>query len=300
MNTAIITCLLVLLPLFTACPDNISTKNNRHRILKAVVVLAKHPYESVGLFLSKFCHYDTYLLYDRDNFKVTSPVFYPHVKYIAITSDESRKFGFKMASIWQITKNTKRDNVGAWDKALLYFTNTSALVPLLSTYTHVWIMEDDVFLYSEHNLMQIDKNHRGADLVSAFNPGSNECTKRPNPEKGCTYRATPASGWLWPRLLPTIPKAITCTECAMVPVVRLSAAFLQQIATFAKTHNTLFFIEALFPSLALTHGHTISQFKFDTHRFVRDRMRLSDALVITPADFLLPRITERMLRLTRS
>lgn len=172
-------------------------------------------------FLSRFKTYDIYVVID-DNKKDYNSAYssiYPNIKFIQIVNNECEKNGFVNVNYLM------RKNVTGWEKALYYFSRTE------NKYPKVWFIEDDVFLQSENTLKNIDKFYPDSDLLAA------KCLKK----SACKS---------WPHW-----KAITINFKppyfkSMVCATRLSDKLLSHINLYASTNSTLFFLEALFPTLA--------------------------------------------------
>lgn len=118
----------------------------------------------------------------------------------------------------------------AWDKALLYFS------AMLTHHTHVWFMEDDVFVPTPHTIQNIDERYPTADLLSASN-GKNTTGN--------------LETWHWGQAVGKHPLP---WACSMVCTIRVSQALLQKVFDYVQVNRTLFFIEIMFNTLALHHG----------------------------------------------
>jgi hypothetical protein len=96
-------------------------------------------------------------------------------------------------------------------------------------------MENDVFFYGEETMIAIDAKYPDSDLLTA--PITENPTGRRN--------------WHWRHIKIAFPPPY-CN--AMVCAVRMSRTLLSKIRDYAHSHNTLFFLEALFPTLCKYHS----------------------------------------------
>jgi hypothetical protein len=118
----------------------------------------------------------------------------------------------------------------AWDRALYYFTNIN------TSYDNVWFFEDDVFFYDENTLLNIDKRMPESDILCK--------EKNPEPKEG-------AWNWFWPAIHINFPPPYFHSPiCA----VRMSNRLLSHLNEYVKRNKVLFFIEAMFPSIAHYHN----------------------------------------------
>jgi hypothetical protein len=181
-------------------------------------------------FLSKFKKYDVYIIIDdnRQNYKKQYSKF-NNINIIQINNKESKKYGFvNMNFIMQ-------KNVTSWEKAVYYFSTIN------TKYNKVWFFEDDVFFYNEETLSQIDSKYDDSDLLS------NSYGENIDGDKNT---------WHWNRI---DIKFKPPYYCAMVCCVRISSNLLSKLKNYANEYNTLFFLEALFPTIC-----KINNMKYDT------------------------------------
>ena len=178
-------------------------------------------------FLSTFTNYDIYVIVD-DN----STIFrqkqskYKNINIIQIKEEHCLKAGFSNTCSITIPKN-----VTGWTKAIYYFSTIN------TSYNNIWFMEDDVFFHNEQSLVDIDSKYIAADLLS--NITNNE------------YVSGPKDFWQWENIdIKFDPPYFRAMVCA----VRMSSLLLSKIKTYANKHNTVFFIEALFPTICRHFG----------------------------------------------
>ena len=130
---------------------------------------------------------------------------------------------------------TLHKELTAWDKAMYYFSSLNTI------YNKVWFIEDDVFFYNEEILSTIDSKYKNSALLT------NSYTENKNGDN---------RGWHWDRINIKFPPPYYCT---MACAARISSALLSKIKDYADEHNTLFFFEALFPTIC-----KINNMKYDT------------------------------------
>jgi hypothetical protein len=191
---------------------------------KAICIICFKPNEVWLDFLSQFKNYDIYIAADdnAENYSEKYKIKYPSVHIIQIENDECRNKGFINVNAVLFAKN-----VTGWEKALLYFSNIN------KAYKHIWIFEDDVFFYDEMTIKNIDVKFPDSDLLTAPRQSSSGASK---------------NWWWWPRVkIEYEPPYYNAMVCG----VRISKNLLLHVDKYAKTNNTLFFLEALFPTIAL-------------------------------------------------
>lgn len=175
-------------------------------------------------FLSSFQHYDIYVIIDDNsiNWKDKFSSFL-NIHCIQIKEEECISTGF--INTCYITLHKK---VAGWTKALYAFCY------LFPNYKHIWFFEDDVYFYNENNLFNMDKQYPYSDLLS------NKYEENVGDKKD----------WLWNRIKIEFPPPY---HKAMICCIRMSSVLLKKIKDYAKQHNTLFFTEALFPTICKTN-----------------------------------------------
>ena len=171
-------------------------------------------------FLKGFTTYDVYVMVDNTSIDYSEKCKGTRIKVIQIPNEVCKAAGF-----FKMTMTLKRE-ITAWDKAIYYFSTVN------TTYDRVWFVEEDVFFHSEQTLLDIDAAYTTADLLTnrySVNTKGNR------------------AGWHWPKV--TIhgipPPFYSCMCCA----ARLSSRLIGKMKEYADTHKTLFFLEAMFPTL---------------------------------------------------
>jgi hypothetical protein len=178
-------------------------------------------------FLNSFINHDVYIVID-DNTVIYDKL-YGKVNIIQINDDICRSANFYKSSTWANLKD-----IVAWDRGLYYFSKVN------NNYDHVWFIEDDVFIYNEDTLTNINLKHKTADLLCPF--------------IDINYKGDVSDGWNhWPNVIHRIG---TPWVRSLVCASRLSKNILELIGLYVRDRH-LMFIEALFPSLAYQWGHKI-------------------------------------------
>ncbi len=175
-------------------------------------------------FLRQFHNYDVYIVVDR-------PMDPECRDFVQITNEDCIRAGY-IHSSFMPTSSLVFNEIIAWDRALYYFTNVR------TEYDNVWFFEDDVFFYGENTILNVDKKYPNSDILC----------KQKNPQ--------PVAGewaWFWPAISIDLPMPYFHSPiCA----VRMSRQLLSCINEYVSRPNVrkLFFIEAMFPTIAHYHG----------------------------------------------
>ena len=198
--------------------------------MNCICILCHKPNNAWFTFLSQFTSYDIYVIID-DNSKYYAPIYkqFRNINVIQITNQACEKYGFVDMCF---TLNKK---ITGWEKASYYFSVVN------KKYGNVWFLEDDVFVHSELTLRNLDLKYKNVDLLS------NSCSENSTGDK---------SYWHWNIIDIKLPPPY---YSAMVCCIRVSTALLARVKEYASNNNTLFFSEALFPTLCKTY-----QLKYET------------------------------------
>jgi hypothetical protein len=197
-------------------------QNNNHCIC---ILMAKLNNEWLYM-LKDFTKYDIYLIIDDNtiNYNEIYGNLYPAIHFIQIDNNECANHGYR---------NSNSTHVGfkqiiAWDKSFYYFSRIN------TNYDNVWFIEEDVFFYNEETILNIDKQYKTSDLLTQ-NYGRNE--------DGTDME------WVWSFLYGNmnLPPPY---YCAMLCAMRMSKQMIKYIDDYVKQYKTLFFIEAMVPTIA--------------------------------------------------
>ena len=224
--------------------------------MKAICLITFKPNIVYLDFLNKFNNYDIYVIID-DNVDDYSIIItqYPKINFIQINNNDCLTSGFKNTSYVTLKKD-----VTGWDKALHYFANVKSM------YDYVWFMEDDIYFYNENTLTNIDIKYNDQDIL---------CNS--------SFEEAKLNEWLWHLIKINLPPPY---YCGMMCITRFSKNMLMAIKDYASKNNTLFFLEALFPTIAVKYNlkyHTnLDEFITVTHRDVHDLNKLNKTNLYHP------------------
>lgn len=190
--------------------------------MKALCLVTFIPNEIYCDFLNSFNKYKIFVIVDNNNFDLHKfKNNYENITFIQIKNLKCKLSGYIDTSF------TLGKLITGWDKALYYFGVED------NNYDFIWFMEDDVFFYNEDTLLNIDNEYIDDDLLS---------------NKFCKNIDGNKNTWHWHRInIRFRPPYYNGMMCA----VRFSNKMMQCINKYAKNQNTLFFLEALFPTIAI-------------------------------------------------
>jgi hypothetical protein len=193
----------------------------------AIVLIVLEPKEVYLDFLATFTQYDIYILIDskKNQTVITTQSKYKSLNFVQLPEHHCINNGFQNVNYVGIKKV-----ISGWDKALLFF---SVMIPL--KYDHVWFIEDDVFFLNEQVLKNLDAKYPNQDLIANCDFDKTKVTSK-----------TMNKDWVWPLIDIKIEKPY---YAGMMCIARISSSLLQSIRWYAATYKTLFFLEALFPTI---------------------------------------------------
>lgn len=144
---------------------------------------------------------------------------------IEIADKTCKKSGYRGANIDGKSTHIKKDII-AWDKMLYYFCE------LNTDFDFIWVFEDDVFIPSHMNIVNLHKKYSGFDLVV---PRHAEKTDN-------------IPDWHWPHIFNAINPPY---YYSMVCAVGLSRKMVEGVRNHVNRHRSLFHVEAMFNTLAV-------------------------------------------------
>jgi hypothetical protein len=219
-------------------PQNVPAMNRA-----AIALLVHRPDRRIVAFHEQVAAhgYDLHVVVDDNDCSLPA---HPATRYVR--PDERQVIAAGFIALNHVITNAKKDVVSAWEKALYHFSCVDR------SYSHVWFIEDDVFIPSPGVLPSIDASHPAADLLCS----QNKLNLTGEVQSWSWWRSVPD------RILP-LPWA-----SSMVCVTRLSRALLDEVGTFViRTRQPMrearqqarlagkprpyLFIEYLFNTLAL-------------------------------------------------
>lgn len=176
-------------------------------------------------FLNFFSKYKIFIVVDNNNIDLCEfRNNYKNINFIQIEDIKCNLNGY-------INTNFVLNKlISGWDKALYYFGVED------NNYDFVWFIEDDVFFYNEATLLRIDYQYINDDLLSNIFHENSDGNK---------------NTWHWSMInIQYSPPYYDGMMCA----VRFSNRMIECINNYAKQQNTLFFLEALFPTIAIKNN----------------------------------------------
>ena len=203
--------------------ENINIKRSNN----CICLITRKPSKILLDFLNNFKYYDIYMMIDDNNIDYNKYYKnkYNNINFIQVDKNTCKNKGFIN------TTRLSKESI-AWDKALYYFSN------IQTNYDHVWFIEDDVYFYNENTILNIDNKYPISDILT---------------NKYEEYDPKKKDYWHWKNIMHNI-KFDPPYYKTMVCAVRMSNKLLQYIGDYAKTHNTLFFLEAMYPTLAIRNN----------------------------------------------
>ena len=176
-------------------------------------------------FLNLFSNYKIFIIVDDTTFDLYEfKNNYKNINFIQIEDIKCKLNGYID------TNFTLNKLISGWDKALYYFGVE------YNNYDFIWFIEDDVFFYNEDTLLKIDNQYINSDLLSKKLDGINTDGDK--------------NTWLWYNIhIDCLPPWYNAMMCA----IRMSNRMMKCIHNHAKEKNTLYFLEALFPTIAINN-----------------------------------------------
>jgi len=193
--------------------------------MKALCLITFIPNKIWCDFLNLFNNYKIFIVVDNNNFHLDEfKNYYKNINFIQRTDIQCKFHGYID------TNFCVHKLISGWDKALYYFGLED------NNYDFVWFIEDDVFFYNEDTLLRIDNQYMDDDLLS------NTLSENSDGNKDT---------WHWHSInIQYSPPYYNGMMCA----VRFSTKMMKCINNYAREHNTLFFLEALFPTIAIKNN----------------------------------------------
>lgn len=173
-----------------------------------------------------FCDYQNYQVYVivDDNEYDIQPLKkeFSTFHFVQIKETDCKKHGFVNFGFF-----VKNGEPSAWDKGIFYFSSIYR-----DLFDYVWFIEDDVFIPSVKNILNIDYKNNGYDLLVQKTD-----FKDKQDFNLCCKKLIDTS------MLKSVSKSMVCA-------CRISKHFFEIIHSYIKTHKNGFFIEFFFPTLA--------------------------------------------------
>ncbi len=194
----------------------------------ALCLISVVPNYELLQFYNKFIYYDVYIIVDNNYFDLSEyKEKFPKLNFVQINNEECIQNGFYNTHTCTFWKN-----VIGWDKVIYKMCQER------KKYNYIWIVEDDVFIPREKTLRLIDakEEYKDIDLIanSPFTEGNYDI-------------------WLWHLFIDTV-KLEKPFYNGMMCAIRVTNPLLEKIEEYVSINKTLFFLEALFPTIAKHHG----------------------------------------------
>ena len=193
---------------------------------QAICILTIKPHIDFVEFYNTFKNYDIFFIIDDYTYNCENlENDFPYINFIQLTNEECDNNGFKHSSYMPYSSLTFNEII-AWDKALYYFSNIN------TAYDNIWFLEDDVFIYGEETIQNIDDKYINIDILCR------DKIPEPKPDEW---------QWFWPSITVNFEKPYFQSP---ICCVRMSKKLLLLINEYIQIHRKMFFIEALFPTIA--------------------------------------------------
>jgi hypothetical protein len=197
----------------------------------ALCLLVKTPNKIWIDFLNTFTEYDVFVVID-DNLLNYAEIYEgvkDHITFVQINNNYCYEKNYTHCN-----SAVGFPEIISWDKAIY------CLNEIYTNYQHMWFIEDDVFLYSEKALLDIDQNpaYTNSDLLTA----TNDIMIHNDESKW--------NEW-WNHWVNIHDKISLPWSHSMVCACRVSRNLLDKVIKYKQTRGHLFFIEAMFNTIAL-------------------------------------------------
>jgi len=193
--------------------------------MKAICLVTFQPNKIWCDFLNSFLQYKIFIVVDDNNFNLSAfRNEYININFIQVENKKCELNGYIDTSF------TLGKLICGWDKALYYFGIENI------NYDFIWFIEDDVFFYNESAIVNIDNKYIDDDLLS------NTYEENKNGNKNV---------WHYHRININYPPPY---YHGMMCAVRFSKNMIKYINEYAIKYRTLFFLEALFPIIAIKNN----------------------------------------------
>lgn len=209
-------------------------RKTRKQKKKAIALLCRTPHEEHINFLNQLTsYYDIYFICDQNISNLNLPKIH-NIHYIYYDDEFIGKKGYHDSCLYINKEKGKYGLVASWDKGLYYFCEVN------NKYSHIWFIEDDVFIPLPNTLINIDKKYSNKYdlLVSSDYKSENGDLKKwgVNEKWNKLKTAKYVLPYPWYR-------SMQCTN-------RVSKKLLLKIKNMVNKNNTLVFHEYMFNTLA--------------------------------------------------
>lgn len=197
----------------------------------AVVFLTTIPQNGTIRFAQKIktlLGHDVFIVIDQNKYNPDTSL---DITYIKVKEEFCEQMGYINSNIGDNVTHIRKNPI-AMDKFLLFFCENTL------PYDFVWVFEDDVFIPSIDVLKRLDSLYSKYDLVTP-----NNFLKTDN-----------ALDWHWRHIVDKIEPPY---YYSMVSAMGLSKKMLDCIKSYVHKNKSLFYIEAMFNTLAMQNGFKV-------------------------------------------
>lgn len=198
---------------------------------KAICLLVKEPNKVWIDFLNTFTEYDIFIIVDDNSstYEELKEDLAANIHIIQMDNSKCYEKGYTNCN-----SAVGFPDVISWDKAMFIMNE------VYTNYEHTWFIEDDVFLYDEQTLLNIDLHDQYicADFLSARNDIMEENDQNKWQD------------W-WNHWVNIYDKIELAWSHSMVCACRISRSLLDKVVEYKNKRGNLFFIEAMFNTIAL-------------------------------------------------
>jgi hypothetical protein len=199
---------------------------------KAIALLCIKPNKEHINFLKQLTrHYNIYFICDQDISNLDLPKI-KNLNYIYYDDESVANKGYKNSCIYINKVKSPQGLITSWDKALYYFCEVN------TKYSHIWFIEDDVFIPLPKTIINIDKKY------------SNKYDLLVEADKLFNYKGLKKDISYWIKVKNTYDILELPWYKSMQCVTRVSKHLLLKIKEIVNKYNTLVYHEYMFNTLA--------------------------------------------------
>jgi hypothetical protein len=193
-------------------------------------IITVRPHPDLVAFYSVFTNYDVFFIIDDSSVDCSElQTSFPNINFIQIQHEICYQAGYKHSSYMPTSSLVFNEIIG-WDKAIYYFSK------IKTDFDHIWFLEDDVFIYGEETIQNIDVKYPHSDILC----------------KDKARESAPGEwAWFWPAIQIHFDRPYFQSPICSV---RMSSLLMNHIRNYIDEHRRMCFIEAMFPSIAHHHN----------------------------------------------
>jgi hypothetical protein len=228
-------------------------KKTRKFKKKALALLCRIPHKEHIDFLKQITkYYDIYFICDTKASDLNLPTI-DNMHFIHYTDEFVANKGYRNSCMYINKKDSPEGLIGSWDKAIYYFCEVN------TKYSHLWLIEDDVFIPLPNTLVNIDKKYPNTyDLLASSNYKSEDGNLK---SWGVSNKWNKLKKADYVLPLPWF-RSMQCAN-------RVSKKLLLKVKDMVKKHHTLVFHEYMFNTLVYMNNlkiKVIDELKYIKYR----------------------------------